>query len=242
MLRVEDLATGYGEAVVLDGVSLRAREGEVTCVLGPNGVGKTTLLRTVMGLVPPRRGRVLLRGEPIHGLATHAIVRRGMTMIPEGRRLWPPLTVRENLEMGAYGAPRQRIEERLAGVLRLFPHLAERQDRPCANLSGGEQQMVAIGRGLMGAPRLLLMDEPSLGLAPLVVREMFDVIRRIAAEGTTVLLVEQNTAAALDIARFGYVLETGTVALDGEAAALRDDPHVKEAYLGLRGEERRSGT
>jgi branched-chain amino acid transport system ATP-binding protein len=242
VLRVDDLATGYGEAVVLEGVSLRAREGEVTCVLGPNGVGKTTLLRTVMGLVAPRRGSVLLRGEPIHGLATHEIVRRGMTMIPEGRRLWPSLTVRENLEMGAYTAPRERTKERLDEVLRLFPHLASRQDRLCANLSGGEQQMVAIGRGLMGAPSLLLMDEPSLGLAPLVVREMLEVIRRIAAAGTTVLLVEQNTAAALEISRFGYVLETGTVALEGEAAALRDNPHVKEAYLGLDGRERRNGT
>jgi len=242
VLEVEDLATGYGEAVILDGVSFRAREGEVTCVLGPNGVGKTTLLRTVMGLVAPRRGTVRLRGEAIHGLETHAIVRRGMTMIPEGRRLWPSLTVRENLETGAYAAPRDEVASRLAEVLRLFPHLASRQERLCANLSGGEQQMVAIGRGLMTAPSLLLMDEPSLGLAPLVVREMLDVIRQIAAAGTTVLLVEQNTAAALEISRFGYVLETGTVALAGEAAALRDNPHVKEAYLGLDGNERRSGT
>jgi branched-chain amino acid transport system ATP-binding protein len=242
VLEVQDLATGYGEAVVLDGVSFRARAGEVTCVLGPNGVGKTTLLRTVMGLVAPRRGTVRLRGEAIHGLETHAIVRRGMTMIPEGRRLWPSLSVRENLEMGAYGAPREQVASRLAEVLRLFPHLSSRQERLCANLSGGEQQMVAIGRGLMTAPSLLLMDEPSLGLAPLVVREMLDVIRRIAAAGTTVLLVEQNTAAALEISRFGYVLETGTVALEGEAAALRDNPHVKEAYLGLDGNERRSGT
>ncbi len=135
MLRVEDLASGYGEAVVLDGVSFRAREGEVTCILGPNGVGKTTLLRTVMGLVPARRGRVFLRGEPIHGEKTHAIVRRGMIMIPEGRRLWPSLSVRENLEMGAYAAPRERVRERLEEVLRLFPHLATRQDRSCANLS-----------------------------------------------------------------------------------------------------------
>jgi branched-chain amino acid transport system ATP-binding protein len=241
VLDVDDLATGYGEAVVLDGVSFRAREGEVTCILGPNGVGKTTLLRTLMGLVRRKRGRVLLRGEPIDGLETHAIVRRGMTMIPEGRRLWPSLSVRENLEMGAYASPRERVRERLDDVLRLFPHLRERQDRLCANLSGGEQQMVAIGRGLMGAPRLLLMDEPSLGLAPLVVREMLEVIGRIASAGTTVLLVEQNTAAALAISRFGYVLETGAVALQGEAAALREDPHVKEAYLGLRGSEPRSG-
>jgi branched-chain amino acid transport system ATP-binding protein len=233
VLRVEDLTAGYGEAVVLEGVSFRAREGEVTCILGPNGVGKTTLLRTVMGLVPARRGRVLFRGEPIHGEKTHAIVRRGLTMIPEGRHLWPSLSVRENLEMGAYVAPREQVRQRLEEVLRLFPHLASRQDRPCANLSGGEQQMVAIGRGLMGAPDLLLMDEPSLGLAPLIVRDMFEVIGKIAAAGTTVLLVEQNTAAALEISRFGYVLETGAVALEGEATALRANPHVKEAYLGL---------
>ncbi len=240
MLRVSELTTGYGEAVVFDRISLQAREGEVTCVLGPNGVGKTTLLRTLMGLVRARRGAVLLRGEPIHGLPTHAIVRRGMTMIPEGRRLWPPLTVRENLEMGAYGAPRERVRERLAEVFRLFPHLTSRKDRLCAHLSGGEQQMVAIGRGLMGAPSLLLMDEPSLGLAPLVVREVMEAVRRIAAAGTTVLLVEQNTAAALEISRFGYVLETGAVALAGEAATLQADPHVKEAYLGLRTSEQGS--
>ncbi len=233
MLRVEGLAAGYGEAVVLEEISLRAREAEVTCVLGPNGVGKTTLLRAVMGLVRPSRGAVLFRGEPVHGLPTHAVVRRGMTMIPEGRRLWPSLTVGENLEMGGYAAPRESLAERLAGVVRLFPRLAELRDRPCAHLSGGEQQMVAIGRGLMGAPRMLLMDEPSLGLAPLVVRDMFEAIRKIAAAGTTVLLVEQNTAAALEVSRHGYVLELGRVALDGEAAALRDDPHVKQAYLGL---------
>jgi branched-chain amino acid transport system ATP-binding protein len=240
VLRVEDLTAGYGEAVVLDRVSFRAREGEVTCILGPNGVGKTTLLRTVMGLVPARRGQVFLRGEPIHGEKTHAIVRRGMTMIPEGRRLWPSLSVRENLEMGAYGSSQELVRERLAEALRLFPHLKTRLDRPCANLSGGEQQMVAIGRGLMGAPRLLLMDEPSLGLAPLLVREVLEVTRKIAAAGTTVLLVEQNTAAALEISRFGYVLETGAVALEGEAAALKANPHVKEAYLGLPGPDRRS--
>jgi branched-chain amino acid transport system ATP-binding protein len=233
MLEVEALSVGYGDAVVLEGVSFRARRGEVTCVLGPNGVGKTTLLRAVMGLVPPIRGRISFRGEPIGGERTHAIVRRGLTMIPEGRRLWPPLSVRENLEMGAWGSARSEIRRRLADVLTLFPHLASRQDRACSHLSGGEQQMVAIGRGLMAAPALLLLDEPSLGLAPLVVHEVFQVIRRIAESGTTVLLVEQNTSAAFEVASYGYVLETGRVALEGRAAALRADPHVKEAYLGL---------
>jgi branched-chain amino acid transport system ATP-binding protein len=233
MLEVEALTVGYGDAVVLEGVSFRARRGEVTCILGPNGVGKTTLLRAVMGLVPARSGRVRFRGEPIGGEPTHAIVRRGLTMIPEGRRLWPPLTVRENLEMGAYGAEPAVVRRRVDEVLALFPHLASRQDRACSHLSGGEQQMVAIGRGLMAAPTLLLMDEPSLGLAPLLVRDVFQAIRRIAEAGTTVLLVEQNTAAAFEVASYGYVLETGAVALQGEAAALRADPHVKEAYLGL---------
>ena len=233
LLEVVGLSVGYGEAVVLDGVSFRARQGEVTCVLGPNGVGKTTLLRALVGLVPARRGTVHLRGEPIQGRPTHEIVRRGMTMIPEGRRLWPSLTVRENLEMGGYGAGREVIAARLRDVLGLFPHLASRQDQLCAHLSGGEQQMVAIGRGLMAGPALLLMDEPSLGLAPLVVREVFRAVRAIAEAGTTVLLVEQNTAAAFEVASYGYVLELGAVALEGEAAALRVDRHVKEAYLGL---------
>ncbi len=233
MLEVEGLTVGYGDAVVLESVSFLARRGEVTCVLGPNGVGKTTLLRAVMGLVPATRGRVLFRGEPIGGERTHAIVRRGLTMIPEGRRLWPPLSVRENLEMGAWGAEPREIRRRLDEVLALFPHLASRRDRACSQLSGGEQQMVAIGRGLMAAPALLLMDEPSLGLAPLVVRDVFLAIRRIAATGKTVLLVEQNTSAAFEVASYGYVLETGRVALEGSAEALSADPHVKESYLGL---------
>ena len=233
MLEVVGLRVAYGEALVLQGVSFRARRAEVTCILGPNGVVKTTLLRAVMGLMPASAGSIDLEGQPVQGLPTHAIVARGMTMIPEGRRLWPSLTVRENLEMGAYAAPRAAVGERLARVLELFPHLTSLQGRLCAHLSGGEQQMVAIGRGLMGAPRLLLMDEPSLGLAPLVVRDMFRAIRRIAESGTTVLLVEQNTAAALEVARQGYVLELGSVALEGEAATLKSDPHVKQAYLGL---------
>ncbi len=234
MLEVESLAAGYGESRVLEGVSFRAREGELTCILGPNGAGKTTLLRAVVGLLPPSDGSIRFRGEEIRGRRTHAVVRMGMTMIPEGRRLWPSLSVRENLELGAYGEKDAAVvRERLAGVFALFPHLASREAQPCGTLSGGEQQMAAIARGLMGAPRLLLMDEPSLGLAPRVVRETFDAIRDIVAAGTAVLLVEQNIHAALAASRYGYVLEMGRITLEGEAATLRETSHIRQAYLGL---------
>ncbi len=234
MLDVAGLAAGYGGFRVVDGISFRARAGEMTCILGPNGAGKTTLLRAVVGLLPPEAGTVRFRGEEIRGRRTHAIVRMGMTMIPEGRRLWPSLSVRENLEMGAYGERDAAVvRERLSRVFVLFPHLASRENQLCGTLSGGEQQMTAIGRGLMGAPRLLLMDEPSLGLAPRVAREMFEAIRNIVASGTAVLLVEQNIQAALSASRYGYVLEMGRIALEGEAAALRETSHIKQAYLGL---------
>ncbi|MGE5283893.1 MAG: ABC transporter ATP-binding protein [Actinomycetota bacterium] len=234
MLEVENLSAGYGEVHVLEGVSFRVRQEEMTCILGPNGAGKTTLLRSIIGLLPPTAGRIVFLEEEIQGKKTHAVVRRGMTMIPEGRRLWPPLTVRENLEMGAYGEKEEEIvRERLDRVFALFPHLRSRQGQFCGTLSGGEQQMVAIGRGLMGAPRLLLMDEPSLGLAPLVVREMFEAIRKVVLAGTTVLLVEQNIQVALSASRYGYVLEMGRIALEGEASALRENPHIQQAYLGL---------
>ncbi len=234
MLEVEGLAAGYGESRVLEGVSFRAREGALTCVLGPNGAGKTTLLRAVVGLLPPAAGSVRFRGEEIRGCRTHAVVRMGMTMVPEGRRLWPSLSVRENLELGAYGEKdAAAVRERLDRVLALFPLLASRQAQPCGTLSGGEQQMTAIGRGLMGAPRLLLMDEPSLGLPPRIVRGMLEAIRDIVAAGTAVLLVEQNVEAALAASRYGYVLEMGRITLEGEAAALRETPHIRQAYLGL---------
>ena len=234
MLKVENLSAGYGEVHVLERVSFQVRREEMTCILGPNGAGKTTLLRSIIGLLPPTAGRIVFLEEEIQGKRTHAVVRKGMTMIPEGRRLWPPLTVRENLEMGAYGEKEGEIvRERLERVFALFPHLRSRQGQLCGTLSGGEQQMVAIGRGLMGAPRLLLMDEPSLGLAPLVVREMFEAIRKVVLAGTTVLLVEQNTQVALSASRYGYVLEMGRIALEGEASALCENPHIKQAYLGL---------
>jgi len=234
MLKVEGLSVGYGDAHVLGNISFQVREGEMTCILGPNGAGKTTLLRSITGLIPPVSGKIWFLNEEIQGMKTHRIVGLGMTMIPEGRHLWPPLSVRENLEMGAYRvSERTTVEKRLDWVFSLFPHLADRKDQLCGTLSGGEQQMVSIGRGLMTLPKLLLMDEPSLGLAPLIVREMFVAIKKIVHSGTTILLVEQNTQVALSAAYYGYVLERGMIVLEGEVNFLRETPHVKHAYLGL---------
>ncbi len=234
MLRIEDLSAGYGDAHVLGNISFQVREGEMTCILGPNGSGKTTLLRSITGLVPSTSGKIWFMDKEIQGKKTHQIVVLGMTMIPEGRRLWPPLSVRENLEMGAYRvSQRATVEKRLDWVFSLFPHLASRKNQLCGTLSGGEQQMVSIGRGLMTLPKLLLMDEPSLGLAPLIVREMFEAIKKIVHSGTTILLVEQNTQVALSSAHYGYVLERGTIVLEGEATFLRESPHIKQAYLGF---------
>lgn len=234
MLRVEGLSVGYGDAHVLGDISFQVQEGKMTCILGPNGAGKTTLLRSITGLVPPTSGKIWFLNEEIQGKKTHQIVGLGMTMIPEGRRLWPPLSVQENLEMGAYTVSgRTTVQKRLDWVFSLFPHLAGRKDQLCGTLSGGEQQMVSIGRGLMTLPKLLLMDEPSLGLAPLVVREMFGAIKKIVHSGTTILLVEQNTQVALSAAHYGYVLERGMIVLEGEANFLRETPHIKHAYLGL---------
>jgi branched-chain amino acid transport system ATP-binding protein len=206
----------------------------MTCILGPNGAGKTTLLRSITGLIHPTSGKIWFLNEEIQGMKTHQVVGLGMTMIPEGRRLWPPLSVRENLEMGAYRvSERATVAKRLDWVFSLFPHLADRKDQLCGTLSGGEQQMVSIGRGLMTLPKLLLMDEPSLGLAPLIVREMFEAIKKIVHSGTTILLVEQNTQVALSSANYGYVLERGMIVLEGEVNFLRETPHIKHAYMGL---------
>ncbi len=234
MLRVEGLSVGYGDARVLEGVSFQVQPGKMTCILGPNGTGKTTLLRFITGIIPSVAGQVWFLGQEIQGKKTHQIVAMGLTMIPEGRRLWPPLSVQENLELGAYRLSDQSlVKENLEWVYSLFPHLAKRKEQLCGTLSGGEQQMVSIGRGLMASPKLLLMDEPSLGLAPLIVREMFEAIKKIVQAGTTVLLIEQNTKVALSAAHYGYVLERGTIVMEGEAASLREDSHIKEAYLGL---------
>ncbi len=234
MLRVEKLAVRYGDAHVLSDVSFEAPESCITRVLGPNGAGKTTLLRSITGLVTPFSGRILFKEEEIQGKKTHDVVSRGLIMIPEGRRLWPPLSVQENLEMGAYLLKdRAEAARQMSYVFELFPHLESRRNQLCGTLSGGEQQMVAIGRALMGAPKLLLLDEPSLGLAPLVVTEVYRAIKRIVETGTTILLVEQNTRVALGVSSYAYVLETGAIVMEGKAESLRENPHIKEAYLGL---------
>ncbi len=234
LLEVEGLVVRYGDATALHGVSLAVAERETLALVGANGAGKTTLLRTVAGLLRPAAGAVRFAGERIDGRPTHRLVEMGLTLIPEGRLLFPSLTVRENLELGAT-VPRARAQRSgsLERVLALFPKLAERSRQVAGTLSGGEQQMVAFARGLMAAPRLLLVDEPSLGLAPRVVRDIFAALARIAADGVTVLLVEQNVRQALRISARGVVLESGRVARAGDSGALLADEAVRRAYLGL---------
>jgi branched-chain amino acid transport system ATP-binding protein len=234
VLSLEGVVVGYGAVEALHGLSLEVKAGEIVTLIGANGAGKTTTLRTISGLLPPRAGRVVLDGVPLSGVPPHAIVRRGVAHVPEGRRIFTGLTVRENLEMGAYVVrDRRAAQARLERVFALFPRLRERVGQPGGTLSGGEQQMLAIGRALMAGPRLLLLDEPSLGLAPLLVQEIFREIARINREdGTTILLVEQNAHMALSLASRGYVLETGRIVLADDASRLAANPDVREAYLG----------
>jgi len=232
VLRVEDLHVYYGEIHALKGVSLEVHAGEIVALLGPNGAGKTTTLATISGLRTPRRGAITFEGASLVGVPPHAIVLRGIAHVPEGRRIFKRLTVRENLLMGAYPRRDGAIAADLERVLALFPRLAERLGQVAGTLSGGEQQMLAIGRALMARPRLLLLDEPSMGLAPVLVEQIFETVRDINAQGTTILLVEQNAAMALEVAHRGYVLETGAVVLSGPAAALAENPEVRRAYLG----------
>ena len=233
MLQLEGLEAGYGRTPVLKGVSLTVEEGEIVALLGANGAGKTTTLLAISGLVNVRAGGIAFRGQPLQGVPPAEVVARGISHVPEGRRMLPRLTVLENLEMGAYRRrDRAAIREDLDRMYALFPILAERRRQLAGTLSGGEQQMLAIGRGLMARPSLLLLDEPSLGLAPKLVVTIFDVIKRINQEGVTILLVEQNAYLALQVAHRGYVLETGRVVLTDTAARLADNPQVKAAYLG----------
>jgi branched-chain amino acid transport system ATP-binding protein len=232
MLEVQDLHVYYGEIHALKGVTLGVGKGEIVALLGNNGAGKTTTLKTLSGLLPARSGSVRLEGETLLGVPPHAIVLRGIAHVPEGRRIFNRLTVLENLEMGAYARSDAAIGQDLERVFVLFPRLKERRAQVAGTLSGGEQQMLAIARALMAAPRILLLDEPSMGLAPVLVEQIFETIRDINGQGTTILLVEQNAAMALSIAHRGYVLETGTVVLSGTAADLQENPEVRRAYLG----------
>jgi branched-chain amino acid transport system ATP-binding protein len=231
-LILEDICAGYDKADVLSGVSLEVKPGKITCILGSNGAGKSSLIRAILSLTPPRRGRVLHDGADITGWPTHRIVRRGIACIPEGRKIFPRMTVRENLLMGAYQDQRAAAESRLQNVFHAFPRLQERLQQLAGTMSGGEQAMLSIGRGLMAAPKLLIIDEPSLGLSPLYVKENFNVIRRINESGVTVLLVEQNVSQTLAIAHSGYVLSQGRIVAAGDAAGLRNDPEVRQAYFG----------
>jgi branched-chain amino acid transport system ATP-binding protein len=232
VLVVDDLHVYYGEIHALKGVSLSVEAGEIVAVLGPNGAGKTTTVKTISGLLTPRRGSVTLDDVAITGHPAHEIVYQGIAHVPEGRKIFNRLTVAENLGMGAYSRSDRGIAEDMERVLALFPRLKERHAQVAGTLSGGEQQMLAIGRALMARPRLLLLDEPSMGLAPIVVEQIFETIVDINRRGTTILLVEQNAAMALGVARRGYVLETGTVALTGTAAELAGNVDVRRAYLG----------
>jgi branched-chain amino acid transport system ATP-binding protein len=234
MLALRNASAGYGSFRALFDVSLEVAAGEAVGVIGPNGAGKTTLMRVISGLIPLRSGELVMDGRPLAGLPAHRIVEEGIAHVPENRRLFPKLTIEENLRMGAFvPEARRRFQERLAWVYELFPRLKERRSQPAGTLSGGEQQMCAIGRALMSRPKLLLMDEPSAGLAPLVVEQVFDLCRRIREEGFTVLIVEQNVRQVLEIVDRAYLLEAGTIRVSGSAAALRDDDLIRQSYLGL---------
>lgn len=234
MLEIRGLHAGYGEVEILRDVSLSVEAGQIVTLVGSNGAGKSTLLNTVCGILRPRAGSVRLDATDITGWSSEAIVARGITQVPEGRRLFPQMTVRENLLMGAYlRRDRAGIQRDLDWIYGLFPILKERQRQRAGSLSGGEQQMCAIGRGLMARPRILILDELSLGLAPIILDVLVDALRTIHREGTTIFLVEQDVATAFDLAATGYVLENGRIVLSGPTAELRANPHVKKAYLGL---------
>ena len=233
MLEIRGLEAGYGLATVLRGVDLNVPAGRIVAVLGANGAGKTTLNMTISGLVRARAGRITFDGRRIDGLKPPAIAEAGLIHVPEGRKVFPNLTVRENLDLGAYRRARGNRARNMDRVFDTFPRLRERMRQRAGTLSGGEQQMLAIGRGMMAEPRLLILDEPSLGLSPLLVEEMFALIRRLHAEGLAIMLVEQNVAQSLEIADDAHVLENGAFAIGGTADEVRADPHLQRAYLGL---------
>lgn len=233
-LELKNIDVFYGDVQVVFGLSLKVEEGEVVSIIGSNGAGKSTLLKTISGLMAPARGEILFEGFPTHDQPPEKIVERGIVQVPEGRRLFTLMTVKDNLIVGAYNSRADRQKEKtLQEVLGLLPRLKERESQSAMTLSGGEQQMVAIGRGLMARPKLLMLDEPSLGLAPILIRNIFETVRKIADQGTTVLLVEQDVKNSLGLSDRGYVLEHGRIAMEGTAKELLQDPHIKTAYLGI---------
>ena len=232
MLKVEDLHVYYGSIHAIKGVSFEVNEGEIVTLIGANGAGKSTTLNTVAGLMKPRSGAITFEGQQVAGMPASKIVPQGMALCPEGRRVFQQMTVRENLEMGGYTRPAGEIADSLADVFDRFPRLKERHKQVAGTLSGGEQQMLAMGRALMSKPRLLMLDEPSMGLAPLLVEQIFDIIGELNRAGTTILLVEQNAQMALSIANRAYVLETGNIVKSGDAHLLMNDDDVRKAYLG----------
>ena len=236
ILELEDVHTYYGSIQALKGISIEVKQGEIVTLIGANGAGKSTTLRSINGLNNPRRGRIRFEGRDITHESAHHIVEQGISQSPEGRRLFPRMSVLENLEMGTFQradrSNRKAVNEDLDRVYELFPRLSERKSQKAGTLSGGEQQMVAIGRALMARPKLLLLDEPSMGLAPIFVERIFEIVREINSQGTPILLVEQNALMALDAASRGYVMETGVIALEGPAKDLRDDEKVRKTYLG----------
>ena len=233
MLEIRDLEVYYGMIQAIKGISFEVNQGEVIALIGANGAGKTTILHTVTGLIAPKAGSIVFEGQDITKIPAHKIVSMGMAHVPEGRRVFAQLSVYDNLKMGAYTRKdKNEIEESLEMVYKRFPRLEERKNQMAGTLSGGEQQMLAMGRALMSKPKIILMDEPSLGLSPIFVNEIFDIIQEVSASGTTVLLVEQNAKKALSIADRAYVLETGNIALEGDAKVLMNDDSIKKAYLG----------
>ena len=233
MLEIKDLEVYYGVIQAIKGISFEVNQGEVIALIGANGAGKTTTLHTITGLISPKKGSVVFEGKDITKVPAHRIVSMGMAHVPEGRRVFAELSVYENLKMGAYTrSDKNEIEESLANVYKRFPRLEERKNQMAGTLSGGEQQMLAMGRALMSRPKIILMDEPSMGLSPILVNEIFDIIRSVSESGTTVLLVEQNAKKALSIADRAYVLETGRITMEGNAKDLLEDDSIKKAYLG----------
>ncbi|TWF58530.1 ABC transporter ATP-binding protein [Neorhizobium alkalisoli] len=233
MLEITDLRAGYGGTEVLRGLTLSVGKGEIVAVLGSNGVGKTTLNKVLSGVQPARSGAIRFNGQDIFGASAKTVVSAGLIHVPEGRKIFPNLTILENLELGGYCRPKSARRTNLDKVFSIFPRLKERTTQLAGTMSGGEQQMLAIGRGLMGEPKLLILDEPSLGLSPLLVEEMFTLIRRLSDDGLPIMLVEQNVVQSLELASRAYILENGTVTISGDAAKLKDDPELRRAYLGL---------